>query len=159
MIPRPDMFPVWAALDQVDPVSNQNNVLVPPLEKQNYGWNRLEFPPRNFFNWLGRKTYQWLQYLDQQQAQSTVTTGSGAAPIVDIINGGMSLIYVVDKGDTTKFFEGIVYVPAGYSSGTLTYNIVSTSTPSLTISAINSSGVVSISGGTGPYLVYGQMKN
>jgi hypothetical protein len=157
MVSKPTVFPVWATDDQIDPVSQQNNVLTPPPQKQQYGWARLEFPPRNWFNWLARYTNNWLQWLAQQEAQAIVADGTGTTPTVDIVNGGMSLIYVVDTMATGNFYEGIVYVPPGYSSGTLTYNTVASST--LTVSAISITGAVTVSSGSGPYIVYGQMKN
>lgn len=155
-LPRPTVFPVWASSDQVDPISGQNNVLTPPPEKQMYGWARLEFPPRNWINWLARYTNNWIQYLAQQESQAVVTDGLGSVAIVDVVNGGMSIIYVVDTGATANYYEGIVYVPASYSSGILTYN--TTASNALTVSAISVAGEVTVSGGTGPYIVYGQMK-
>ena len=156
---RPTQLPEWATQDQIDPVSLQNNVLTPPPEKQQYGWARLEFPPRNWLNWLARYTYQWLAYLGQQEAQSIVTgDNTGATAIVDVVNGGLALISVVDTNvsNNTYFYQGIVYVPPAYSSGTLSFNTINSTT--LTVSAIAANGGVIVSGGSGNYIIYGQMK-
>lgn len=42
MQPRPDAYPRWASMDIVDPVSLSPNVIEPPEEKKDRGWNRLE---------------------------------------------------------------------------------------------------------------------
>jgi hypothetical protein len=131
---KPSAFPVWASLDQVDPVSQQNNVLTPPPEKQMYGWSRLEFPPRNWFNWLARFTNNWLQYLAQQESQSVVTGDvSGATAIVDPINGGMAIVSIIDTGAPANYFQGITYIPPSYAGGT-SFTTTSTSSTSTTTS-------------------------
>ena len=153
----PSEFPTWCTDDQADPVSMQNNAFLPPPEKQQYGFNRLEFPPRNWINYLFRTINEWIMYLAQQAGLSITADGSGTTPTVNVVTGGMALIYVVDTSVTANFYEGIVYVPPGYSSGTLTFNTVSSST--LTVGAISAAGTVTIGGGTGPYIVNVVMNN
>lgn len=153
MVSKPSVFPVWADQDQDDPVSLQNNVLTPPPEKQNFGWDRLEFPPRNWFNWLGRYTNRWLQYLAQQEGQAVVTAGTGQT-MFDSVNGGLAYIYVVDTGNAANVYHGMVYLPPGSVGATFVdIKQVGINTPS-----ISASGTVTISGGTGPYIAYGQTK-
>ena len=77
MVSKPTLLPKWAENDVVDPQSGQNNVLEPPEEKKLSGWDRLEYPPRNWFNWLGRQSYRWLNWLKQQEEQAVVTNGAG----------------------------------------------------------------------------------
>ena len=154
MVDKPTVFPVWAELDQVDDVSNQNNVLTPPPEKQMYGWDRLEFPPRNFLNWLGRYTYRWIAWLAQQEAQSVVTAGTGQATF-DAVTGGLAYIYVVDKGNAANVYHGMVYLPPASVGATF----VDIKKVGITTPVISPSGTVTIAGGTGPYIVYGQLKN
>jgi hypothetical protein len=67
MTARPSVFPDWALLDATDPTSGQNNVVEPPAAWKNYGWSYTEKPPRNYWNWLGRWTANWLHYLDEQR--------------------------------------------------------------------------------------------
>ena len=154
--PRPTILPVWAVQDQIDVDSLQNNVLTPPVEMQQYGWQRLQFPPRNWFNWLARYTYQWLAYLSQQDAQSTATSdNTGATPIVDVVNGGMALIFVIDTTTPANYYEGITYIPPAYGGGT-SFTTIASST--LTVGTIAANGGVIVSGGSGSYIVYGQMK-
>lgn len=154
---RPLTFPVWAVQDQVDPVSLQNNVLTPPPEYQQYGWTRQQFPPRNWFNWLARYTYTWLAYLAQQESQSVNTSdNTGSTVIFDVVNGGMALINVIDKTTPANFYQGITYIPPSYSSGTLSFTTSASST--LTVSAIAVNGGVVVSGGSGNYIINGQMK-
>jgi hypothetical protein len=153
MVSKPSVFPIWADQDQVDPVSLQNNVLTPPPEKQNFGWDRLEFPPRNWFNWLGRYTNRWLQYLAQQEAQAVVTDGAGEV-MFDSVNGGLAYIYVVDTGNAANVYHGMVYLPPSSVGATFVdIKKVGINTP-----VISASGTVTISGGTGPYIAYGQTK-
>jgi hypothetical protein len=157
MVLKPTVLPVWADLDQVDPISLQNNVLTPPPEYQQYGWTLKQFPPRNWFNWLGRYTYRWLAYLSQQDAQGNTVSASNAVPtdvIFDSVNGGLAYIYVVDTGNAAAVYHGMVYLPPASVGATFVdIKKVTINTPS-----ISASGTVTISGGTGPYIVYGQMK-
>lgn len=150
---RPDQLPKWADTDQTDPISLQNNVLTPPPEKQQYGWARLEFPPRNWFNWLARYTYRWIAYLDQQEAQSVVTDGTGQQ-MFDAVNGGLVYIYVVDVGNAANVYHGMVYLPPASVGATF----VDIKKVGITTPVIGAGGTVTIAGGTGPYIAYGQQK-
>ena len=78
MVSKPTIIPVWAQNDVVDPISGQNNVLEPPNEKKLEGWASLEYPPRNWFNWLFRYIYLWILWFKQQEEQAVVTDGNGA---------------------------------------------------------------------------------
>jgi hypothetical protein len=160
MIPlKPTQLPVWATNDQIDSVSGANNVEQPPPELQTYGWPRGIFPPRNFFNWLGRQTYECLAYLFALQNQEITTTdASGATPIFDVVNGGMCLAYIIDTGAFSTWFEGIVYIPPGYSSGTTSLRQVAANGSTLTISAISATGAITVTGGTGAYVIFGKTK-
>lgn len=156
---RPDQLPKWAELDQDEPISGQNNVNIPPDEIQNVGWLYKEFPPRQWFNWLGRYTYRWLAYLSQQEAQATVSADSGAGTTAFDFStlpasGGIALVYVVDSAVATNFYEGIAFVPQS-PSGARTINTVSNTNLTVTLT---SAGLVTVAGGTGPYIVYGQLK-
>jgi hypothetical protein len=87
----PDVLPTWATQDLVDPTSGQNNVETPPDQAQQFGWSFQQYPPRNWFNWLSRWTYNWLNYLKQNDSKSrTVITfapqggGDSDGPIVPL---------------------------------------------------------------------------
>ncbi len=158
MVLRPTVLPKWADADIVDPISGMNNVLTPPPEKQTDGWARLEFPPRNWFNWLGRYTYRWLAYLSQQEGQSvTVSAADSVAStgVIDPVNGGLASISVIDTAVITNYFVGVTYIPPSYAGGNA-WNIVNSN--ALSVSAPDSSGSVTVTGGTGPYIINGQMK-
>lgn len=60
---RPTEYPDWATTDVVDGTSGQNNVVAPSSAKQLVGWNRREKPPRQWFNWMGRLTGQWIRQI------------------------------------------------------------------------------------------------
>jgi hypothetical protein len=155
MVDKPSTFPTWAELDVVDPTSGQNNVTTPPLEKQNYGWAFGEEPPRNWFNWLGRYTNNWLKWFDQQESQSTVTPGDGADASFNASVGGLAYIYVVDKGNAANVYHGMVYLPPANVGATF----IDIKKVGITTPTISTTGTVTIAGGTGPYIVYGQTKN
>ena len=155
MVSKPTDFPTWATMNRTDPTSGQNNVTTPPLEKQQYGWNFNEQPPRNWFNWLGRYTNNWLVWLDQQESQSKVTDNSGTSPVVDVSTGGLVQVAAVDAGDATKWYFGQAYVPPNPVSPV---TLIGIGSPNLTASTISVTGVVTMSGGTGPYIIYGQTK-
>jgi|GEM_PF-1839716 len=153
---RPSTLPTWATNDQIDPVSLQNNVLTPPDQYKLYGWTRGQFPPRNWFNWLGRYTYEWLAYLSQQEALNvSSSTNDGSVAFVNIVSGGMAIINVIDKTTPANYYQGITYVPPGYSSGIL--NFTTTSSSTLTVSAISPTGGIIVSGGSGNYIINVQM--
>lgn len=159
MVSKPDQMPKWADLDQVDPVSQSNNVLTPPPVFQSFGWERLQFPPRNWFNWLGRYTYRWIAWLNQQEAQAVAVSAAdsvASSPIFEVVNGGMALIFVVDTNNPAKFYEGITYIPPAYGGGTLSFTTSAFNL--LAVSTIAADGSVTITGGVGPYIIYGQMK-
>jgi hypothetical protein len=158
MVTKPDQMPVWADQDVIDDQSLQNNVLVPPPEKQQFGWAFKEFPPRNWFNWLGRYTYRWINWLNQQEAQSVVVNAAdsvASTKVIDPVNGGLALIYVIDTAVITNYFEGITYIPPSYAGGNA-WNIVNSA--ALSVSAPSVVGSVTVTGGTGPYIIYAQMK-
>lgn len=94
VLPQPDQFPDWAMLDVVDGVSHINNVIAPPLEKQDSGWARQEFPPRQWFNWLGRYTARWIRYLFQEVGNA----GTDIAALQAQVNGLRILQTVVIEG-------------------------------------------------------------
>lgn len=153
--PRPTVLPEWAVQDIVDPVSMQNNVLTPPPEMQQYGWTRKQFPPRNWFNWLARYTYQWLAYLSQQDQQAVVTDGTGSEPLFNTVTGGIAILWVVDTGNSANVYNGMAYIPPASGSP---ITLITIKNVGLTISTISTGGVVTVSGGTGPYLCWGQTK-
>lgn len=155
MVTKPSVFPIWAQLNAVDPISGQNNVTTPPLEKQNYGWDFNEQPPRNWFNWLGRYTYNWLAWLDQQESQSRVVDNTGTAPAFDIITGGMAIVYVIDSTTPANSFHGIAYIPPSPGAPVTVTKLGGTT---LTVSTISVTGVITAAGGSGNYIIYGQMK-
>lgn len=77
MVSKPTQLPQWATNDVQDPISQQFNVVKPPNKKKTDGWFLGEKPNRQWWNWLHRQTYLWLQWLNQQESQSIVTDGYG----------------------------------------------------------------------------------
>lgn len=61
--------PRWASNDAIDPITLLNNVIEPSEGKKDSGWNYQEKPARNYFNWLGRQTHDWIDYFDDELNQ------------------------------------------------------------------------------------------
>lgn len=156
MVNKPTVLPMWAVSNRPDPTSGQNNVTTPPLEKQNYGWNFKEKPPRNWFNWLGRTTYNCIAWLMQQEAQSATVDNAGTVPAFDMVTGGMAIVYVIDTAVPANSFHGVAYIPPNAASPVTVTKLSGTT---LTVSTISPTGVITAAGGTGPYIINGQMKN
>lgn len=155
MVVKPTILPMWAVDNVVDPISGQNNVTTPPMEKQLIGWSLKEQPPRNWFNWLGRYTYQWLAWLNQQETQNRVVDNTGTAPAFDISTGGMAIVYVIDTTTPANSFHGITYIPPNPGAPVTVTKLAGTT---LTVSTISVTGVITAAGGSGNYIIYGQMK-
>lgn len=151
---KPTVFPVWATQDLENPTSGQNNVTTPPAQYQLYGWSFQDTPPRNWFNWLGRYTNNWLQWLNQQESQARVVNNTGFNPAFDITNGGMALVYVIDTVTKANYYFGITYINPGTGSAT---PVTTISNNVLTVSTISNTGVITVSP-PGNYVIYGQMK-
>jgi len=104
MATKPD-FPRWATEEQVDSISGQLNVVEPPPERKDSGWDRHEIPPRQWLNWIALKTYEWLVYIDDTRGQLEIFTVS-ALPSASDNEGRM--VYVSDEsgGAVTAFSDG-----------------------------------------------------
>lgn len=63
---KPATVPEWASSDQVDGVSGQNNVVEPTTTFKTYGWPRKARPVRQYLNWLGRWTYEWITWISTE---------------------------------------------------------------------------------------------
>lgn len=77
--PRPDKYPDWATIDDVDLISYQNNVIEPPQVKKDKGWSYREKGARNWFNWLSRYTARWIRYLDEPPTYTVATLPSASS--------------------------------------------------------------------------------
>lgn len=82
---RPDKYPDWAINDVVNPISGQNNVIEPPQAKKNNGWDYRDKGARNWFNWLGRYTANWIKYLDAPVVYTVATLPANTLPLGKII--------------------------------------------------------------------------
>lgn len=66
MAQKPDKFPDWATEEEIDEVSGQANFVEPPDFRKESGWTRREIPPRQWLNWLARKTGLWLRWVEDR---------------------------------------------------------------------------------------------
>lgn len=104
---KPEHFPDWATDEQIDEISGQANYVEPPDARKQFGWTRREIPPRQWFNWLARQTWLWLQWIDsvlnrpESFTVATLPSASGRGP------GAM--VYVSDEvgGAVLAFSDGV----------------------------------------------------
>jgi hypothetical protein len=62
---KPLVKPRFATSDLINGPLGGPNVQEPSELKKDSGWNSGEKPPREYFNWLHRLTYQWIDWLDE----------------------------------------------------------------------------------------------
>ena len=112
MAQKPDKFPDWATEEEIDEVSGQANFVEPPDFRKESGWTRREIPPRQWFNWLARKTGLWFRWVEdritglENPNQSLTTNGYQVLP------GGLILQWGIQA------FSG-----AGTQNATVTFPI------------------------------------
>lgn len=102
MADKPVLYPQWASDNVQDPISQQWNVVEPPLEKKTDGWFLGEKPNRQWWNWFQRTVYDWIVWLDQQQSQDVTTNASGVGLFP--IDNALITIQAVDLSDSTKVY-------------------------------------------------------
>jgi hypothetical protein len=106
MVEKPDKLPVWASEDTYNDTTCQYNVVEPPQDKKRSGWDYLEFPVRNWMNWLQRKTYEWLDFLSKEQARRIIIRGAAIKPV---LGNQLLMLYVTCESDSGIFYVGIGY--------------------------------------------------
>lgn len=110
---KPSEFPDWATDPQTSPISGQPNFTTPPAEKQQFGWNYREIPPRQWFNWWMRMVGLWVRWLSVN-VQETVevdtnhTIERGKGKILANSSGGsfnLTLPASPEIGDEVKVVD------------------------------------------------------
>ena len=74
LIAKPADKPKFADIDVTDSVSLQPNVVAPSTVLQNTGWTRNQYGARQFFNWLARWTYRWINWFEDSIDKIDVST-------------------------------------------------------------------------------------
>lgn len=142
-MPKPAKLPEWATSDVQDPLTGQWNVVEPPPEKKSVGWLR-EVPPRQYFNWLARTTFDWLKYFDDNlDLESSLFTPiwSGIDPLTITSNKG----FFDRDGDLCNFTIDVIW------SGNLTVGpIAVTNMPFQSKNIIDFNQIMQVSRGRGP---------
>lgn len=80
---KPTKKPEWASTDVVDATSGQNNVAEPSETKKDRGWDREEIPPRQWWNWILRTVYQWVDWLDGTTIPLSSDVGTSNEQLAD----------------------------------------------------------------------------
>lgn len=142
MVDKPSVFPQWASDNVQDPISQQFNVVEPPLEKKTDGWFLGEKPNRQWWNWFQRTVYDWILWLNQQEEMNVTTdaTGVGLFPV----NDALITIQAVDLADSTKFYWATGIKTAGNAPAFAPSSVTSNG---LSLGAGTSSGNQAITGG------------
>jgi hypothetical protein len=107
MVSKPTILPEWASEDRQSLVSGQFNVVEPPDEVKEDGWELGEKPNRQWWNWFNRQTYLWLQWLNQQESYNVTTNNAGVGLFTN--NGALITLDVVDRVDPSKWLRAIGY--------------------------------------------------
>ena len=63
---RPSDTPRWATVPTTNATSGQSNTQEPTEAKKDLGWDYLEKPARNWFNWILKTVYDWVIYFRDQ---------------------------------------------------------------------------------------------
>lgn len=143
MVDKPTVFPQWASDNVQDPISQQFNVVEPPLEKKTDGWFLGEKPNRQWWNWFQRTVYDWILWLNQQEEQNVTTDASGVGLFP--INDALITITAVDLDDSTLFYQATGIKTAGNVPAFAPASVVSNG---LALGAGTTSGNQAITGGT-----------
>ena len=140
---KPTDLPEWASANQVDPISGINNVIEPPAEKKTNGWDRLEYPPRNWFNWLFRLSYNWLDWLKQQEEQKVVTDGNGA--LLFPTDEALIVYYAIDIVDPTHYLHAVGFKTAATNAA---LTVITNDTLTLNTGAFTTTGTAPLTAAT-----------
>lgn len=143
MVDKPIVYPQWASDDVQDPISQQYNVVEPPLEKKTDGWFLGEKPNRQWWNWFQRTVYDWILWLSQQESQSVTTDANGVGLFPT--NDAQITITAVDLADSTKFLWATGIKTAGNPPAFAAGSLVSSG---LSLGAGTNTGNQIITGGT-----------
>ena len=136
------VLPEWAMQDVQDPISQQYNVVEPPLEVKKEGWSFQDTPNRQWWNWFNRQTYLCLKALrDQGGSKITTSTGIGLYPVDDVL----ITIDAVDRDTPNNYLRAVGVKMSGqppqFSSGSIQSNTLALGTGTV-------SGNQPITGGT-----------
>lgn len=136
MLEKPDTLPRWATTNQIDPVNGDNNVVEPPEQRKDVGWQHNEAAIRNYFNWLGRHTYNYLKYLDDKEK---ITDGDGSE-VVDQENVAIK-VFAVNTATPTEYV-----VAYGYRDAATAPTLTVTSNNVLNVGTTTTDGDIPITG-------------
>ena len=68
---RPTKLPLWAAVNEIDPVTGNANKVEPPLQWKNSGVKYRQPVPRQYLNYNQDLICDWIEYLDKQVSAPT----------------------------------------------------------------------------------------
>lgn len=144
ILPPPTTLPIWAVQDVVDPTSGQNNVQTPPDTAQQFGWGFRQFPPRNWFNWLGRWTANWLSYLAQNDPKSrtfitfcNTNGGNSDGPVISLPQTGLRPILMVYVNNPSNDANDEFFIGMATLNSSSSFNVNLIDNYNITVGQIN----------------------
>jgi hypothetical protein len=63
---RPTKLPLWASVDEIDPITGNPNKVEPPLQWKNSGVKHRQPVPRQYINYNNDLICDWIEYIDEQ---------------------------------------------------------------------------------------------
>ena len=106
MAEKPDKFPDWATEEEIDEVSGQANFVEPPDFRKESGWTRREIPPRQWFNWLARKTGLWFRWVEERENRPESYSASSLPSASEEGEGKMIYVFNESGGAVIAFSDG-----------------------------------------------------
>ena len=146
MVDIPDELPRWATTLVFSEITNNNNVVEPTESKKNVGFSVFEPPPRNWFNWLFLKNYEWHNHFNYRlNTLEKSSDGTG----LNLFSEQNTLIelYAVDKTTPARYIRAVGW------KGTTSHTLNVTSSATLTLGAQDANGSQAISGATASNIV------
>ena len=111
---KPSVFPLWATLDENDPISGLANKVEPTAQWKDSGQKDDEFVPRAYLNFQFDLINDWVQYVDGEvDTLNTFKSNAGKATVISASNPTLTRdqanIYVIMSGSTITL-ENVISV-------------------------------------------------
>lgn len=132
MVDKPIILPEWASQDRIGP-TGQYNVVEPPTEVKEEGWDFQEKPNRQWWNWFGRTVYDWINWLNQQESYNVTTDATGVALFP--FDNALITIQAVDATNPNRWLRATGYKGVGlapyFDPTSIQSNVLTLGTPTV----------------------------
>jgi len=117
---EPTKLPEWATTDVVDGTSGENNVAEPSAAKKLRGWDREEIPPRQWWNWLGRLTNEWVEWFQGTTIPLSITNSTLNEQKTDVTGHTHEITGI----QVTDFKTSLTYHSAAFANGSEEFDVL-----------------------------------